>query len=124
VPGHPRPAEGGFDLFAIFDLGVDPVALRLVEWTGLTGGGLLLLFVLASRRREGLQPAPAEAGATQPAAPGGTVPGVTVPGVTAPPPPGDGAPEPARPLRRDEENMPRWLRPSVQAGRQGRSLED
>lgn len=114
VPGHPRPAEGGIDLFAVFDVDLDPVALRLVEWTAITGGGLLLLFFLASRRRSAMQPALAEAGPSQAASPAAPAPAL----------PSAMTPEPAPTVRRDEENMPRWLRPSVRAGRQGRSLED
>ena len=75
-------------------------------WTAVTSGSLML-FLLLARRREPDEPVPAAAGEEMP--------------------PDEQALPQAAPLHAaalvppDEVNVPRWLRPSVRAGRQGRA---
>lgn len=82
-------------------------AIRIGTWAAVTGGGLMLFLMLARRRPEddtgdlpdgGLQPVHAGPSGSTPAPPPVSVP-------------------------REEADMPRWLRPSVQAGRR-RSIRD
>jgi hypothetical protein len=83
--------------------------LLLGGWATATAGGLALFLFLAPRRRQEQEPALAVAGQ-----------GTLDPMETEPAPP-PAAPSPASELvPPDEVNMPRWLRPSVQAARQGR----
>ena len=81
--------------------------LLMGAWMTATAGGLALFMLLAPRRRTQKEPAPAVAGK-----------GVAVAEAEAPPDP----PQPVQPsdlVPPDEVNIPRWLRPSVQAARQG-----
>lgn len=114
----PRPRyvpPSGFDLF---NLGVDPAVVRVGQWGAVTAGGLGLLLLLSARRGDDRREHLVVARTGFPA-PDGTK--ETSPTVATPlPEDAPGAP----PSRRDEANMPRWLRPSVQAGREGRSLDD
>lgn len=84
-------------------------ALLAGVWTAVASGSLFL-FLLLARRRE-----PDE-------------PGLATAGEEMPPPPAEQAtptaapvPQPAALVPPDEVNVPRWLRPSVRAGRQGRA---
>jgi hypothetical protein len=110
---HPRyTPPSGIDLL---DLRLDSTLVRVGQWGALTAGGLALLLLLSARRGEDRRERLAVARTGFPA------PAAASPAVSAAAPadlPG------ARPRRRDETNMPRWLRPSVQAGRQGRNLDD
>jgi hypothetical protein len=80
--------------------------LLLGAWATATAGGLALFLFLAPRRRKEDEPVLAIAGQ-------GTIDMEVAPA----PPPRTPASELVPP---DEVNMPRWLRPSVQAARQGR----
>jgi len=115
-PPRPRIAPAsGFDLF---DIELSPTVARLGQWSALTLGGLGLLLLLSARRRGDRREDYAVArSAGFPAPPSAPAPGTDDTASLAPPP--GGIPPP-----RDEENMPRWLRPSVRAGRQGRRLVD
>jgi len=81
--------------------------LLLGAWATATAGGLALFLFLAPRRRRDEEPVLAVAGQGM---------------AEAELPPAPAAPSPASDLvPPDEVNMPRWLRPSVQAARQGRA---
>ena len=76
-------------------------------WTAVTSGSLML-FLLLARRRERDEPILATAGEEMPPSEEqAQPPAAPVPGAALVPP--------------DEVNVPRWLRPSVRAGRQGRA---
>ncbi|HSM38759.1 MAG TPA: hypothetical protein VK838_05445 [Candidatus Limnocylindrales bacterium] len=98
-------AWGGFDF-------TPPAGtIELVMWTAITGGGLTLFLLLATRRRR-TEPAVVEAPSR-----------ILFPAALTPSTPqGDTSARPRR--HEDESNMPRWLRPSVQAARQGRLDDD
>jgi hypothetical protein len=112
---HPRysPASG----FDPFNLGLDPTLVRVGQWGALTAGGLALLLLLSARRGDDRRERLAVARIGFPAPPASSP-------SSAPAPTFGEEPPSERPQRRDEANMPRWLRPSVQAGRQGRNLDD
>jgi hypothetical protein len=81
--------------------------LTLLVWSLATAGGLgFFLFLARSTRPR------AVAVVDQPAAPGEEVPSAAPTRVTVP--------ARAR-INTDESELPRWLRPSVQAARQGRA---
>ena len=83
-------------------------SLMITAWTITTIGGLGLFMFLAPRRRTPLAPSAAAA--------------MSMGTADAPPSPAPMEPEPRVSKERssdDEANMPRWLRPSVQAARQG-----
>lgn len=113
---HPRyTPPSGFDLFS---LRLDPAIARVGQWGALTSGGLAILLLLSGRRRGDPRerlPIATAAFPVPPPAPAPPSPGATAVADDAPSAPAS---------RREEANMPRWLRPSVQAGRQGRSLDD
>jgi hypothetical protein len=83
--------------------------LLMGAWMTATAGGLGLFLLLAPRRRKQDEPALAITGQGQATAEA------------------EAAPESPQPVQQsdlvppDEVNMPRWLRPSVQAARQGRA---
>jgi len=85
---------------------MDSFALVVSGWATATGGGLALFLLLATRRRREEEPALAVAGEGTAAIE-------------------DVAPPPSEPLPQstlvppDEVGVPRWLRPSVRAARQG-----
>ena len=79
--------------------------LLIGAWATATAGGLALFLILAPRRRRPEEPVVAEAGPT-----GGEPP------ARAPRPPAE-AQILAEQVPPEEANIPRWLRPSVQAGR-------
>ena len=81
-------------------------ALLLGGWATATAGGLALFLFLAPRPRREDEPALAVAGQ-------GAVEAMAMAPASAAPSPASGLVPP------DEVNMPRWLRPSVRAGRQG-----
>lgn len=85
---------------------VDSFALVVGGWATATAGGLALFLFLAPRRRREDEPAM-------------VTPDVAVdtPEVPVPPPPGPLPP--SGPVLPDEVGVPRWLRPSVRAARQG-----
>lgn len=83
-------------------------ALLVGVWTAVTSGSLML-FLLLARRREPDEPALATAGAELAPSEGEAPPAQPLPQAAMIPP--------------DEVNVPRWLRPSVRAGRQGRAPE-
>jgi hypothetical protein len=79
--------------------------LLIGAWATATAGGLALFLVLAPRRRKPNEPVVAEAGVTGPESP-----------ARAPRPAAE-AQILAEQVPPEEANIPRWLRPSVQAGR-------
>ena len=81
--------------------------LLLGAWATATTGGLALFLFLAPRRGRDEEPALAVAGQ-------GMAKPIEMPSMTPPPSPASEL------VPADEVNMPRWLRPSVQAARQGR----
>jgi hypothetical protein len=85
-------------------------SLMVAAWLTTTLGGLVLFLFLAPKRQNPLPPVAAEG-----VAPAGPFPAARAPATS------DSAP-PARVSRSpdldDEANIPRWLRPSVQAARQ------
>jgi hypothetical protein len=85
--------------------GMSSLTLLLGAWATATVGGLALFLFLAPRRRQRHQPAYADAGPAEPA-------------MASQPsrPPGE-AEVTASLVPPDEANLPRWLRPSVQAAR-------
>jgi hypothetical protein len=85
--------------------GMGSFPLLIGAWATATAGGLALFLLLAPRRRRPEQPVVAEAGPT-----GGESP------PRAPRPPAE-AQILAEQVPPEEANIPRWLRPSVQAGR-------
>jgi hypothetical protein len=85
---------------------MDSFALVVSGWATATGAGLALFLFLATRRRRDDEPAMAVAGA-----------GTDATEVIAPPP-SEPLPQPTTVLP-DEVGVPRWLRPSVRAARQG-----
>jgi hypothetical protein len=106
VPGaSPSDAGGAAGLATTDRMGTFP--LLMGAWITATAGGLALFLLLAPRRRTRSEPALAVAGH-----------GMTTPEEEA-------APDPAQVLQQpdlvpsNEVNIPRWLRPSVQAARQG-----
>ena len=106
APGPSSSEEGTVTGFTETEpLGSFP--LLLGAWATATAGGLALFLFLAPRRRKEEEPVLAIAGQ-------GMVEALE-------PPPAPAAASPASELvPPDEVNMPRWLRPSVQAARQGR----
>jgi hypothetical protein len=82
----------------------------LAAWLTTTLGGLVLFLFLAPKRPNPLNPLAAEG-----VGPTGSFPAAQEPGTAEP-----GAPARVSksPDLDDEANMPRWLRPSVQAARQ------
>jgi hypothetical protein len=104
APGASGSEAGGEGSFGRSD-GMGSFALLLGAWATATAAGLAFFLVLAPRRRAPNQPAFADA--TQAAA-------------DAPAPRPSGEPSMlATDVPPDEVNMPRWLRPSVQAARRG-----
>ena len=85
--------------------GMGSFPLLIGAWATATAGGLALFLILAPRRRKAIEPVLAEAGPT-----GGDSP------PRAPRPPAE-AQILAEQVPPEEANIPRWLRPSVQAGR-------
>jgi len=85
--------------------GMGSFPLLIGAWATATAGGLALFLVLAPRRRKPDEPVTAEAGAPALAA-----------RTPAPRPPAE-AQILAEQVPPEEANIPRWLRPSVQAGR-------
>jgi hypothetical protein len=90
---------------------MDSFALVVGGWATATAGGLALFLFVATRRRREEEPEMAVAGA-----------GTAVAETNAPE---DIAPPPSKPVPQstlvppDEVGVPRWLRPSVRAARQG-----
>jgi hypothetical protein len=104
APGASGSEAGGEESFGRSD-GMGSFALLLGAWATATAAGLAFFLVLAPRRRAPNQPAFADA---TPAAADAAAPRPSV--------------EPsmlATDVPPDEVNMPRWLRPSVQAARRG-----
>jgi hypothetical protein len=106
APGaSPSDAGGAAGLITTDRLGSFP--LLMGAWITATAGGLALFLLLAPRRRTPSEPALAVAGY-----------GPTTPEAEA-------APDPAQVVQQsdlvpsNEVNIPRWLRPSVQAARRG-----
>jgi hypothetical protein len=106
APGASPSDPGGAAGFVTTDrLGSFP--LLMGAWITATAGGLALFLLLAPRRRTQGEPSLAVAGH-----------GLTTPEAEA-------APDPAQAVQQsdvvpsNEVNIPRWLRPSVQAARQG-----
>jgi hypothetical protein len=103
--GSPSDAGGAPGLVTTDRLGSFP--LLMGAWITATAGGLALFLLLAPRRRTQSEPALAVAGH-----------GMTTPEA-------EPAPDPAQVVQQsdlvpsNEVNIPRWLRPSVQAARQG-----
>ena len=85
--------------------GMGSFPLIIGAWATATAGGLALFLVLAPRRRKPNEPVVAEAG-----------PAGAEPPPRAPRPPAE-AQILAEQVPPEEANIPRWLRPSVQAGR-------
>ena len=85
---------------------MDSFALVVGGWATATAGGLALFLFLAPRRRREDEPAMVTPDAA-----------VDTPEVPVPPPPGPLPP--SGPVLPDEVGVPRWLRPSVRAARQG-----
>jgi hypothetical protein len=79
--------------------------LLIGAWATATAGGLALFLLLAPRRRKPNEPVPAEVG-----------PPVMASRTPAARPPAE-AQILAEQVPPEEANIPRWLRPSVQAGR-------
>ena len=86
-------------------------ALVVSGWATATGGGLALFLFLATRRRREEEPALAVAGAGTAAVETNATQDVT-------PPQSEPLP-PVATVLPDEVGVPRWLRPSVRAARQG-----
>lgn len=111
-PPLPRPER--LDAMEPVGFALDPTVARLGQWAVLTVAGLGALLLLSARRQRDEDPALAvRAGFLPPGAAGAEsreAGSERSPGALA--------------RRLDEANMPRWLRPSVQAGRQGRLLDD
>jgi hypothetical protein len=108
APGaSPSEPGGGAGLGTTDRMGTFP--LLMGAWMTATAGGLGLFLLLAPRRRKQDEPALAITGQGQATAEA------------------EAAPESPQPVQQsdlvppDEVNMPRWLRPSVQAARQGRA---
>jgi hypothetical protein len=80
--------------------------LLLSGWATATAGGLFLFLFLAPRRRREEEPVLAMAGVAAEPAP-------------EPAPSPEDALPPAAVIPPDEVGVPRWLRPSVRAARQG-----
>lgn len=113
----PLPRPELLDAIDPFGFDLHPTIARLGQWAALTVAGLGALLLLSARRQRDEDP-------------GTAVPTGFLPphGRTEARERGDEPSPNARSLergsRRDEANMPRWLRPSVQAGREGRLLDD
>jgi hypothetical protein len=117
-PGSAAPSpDEGQGSAASSSPGVDPAALGTSDgmgslvtliggWATATLGGLALFLFLAPRRRREPEPALAEAGGAMESS-AQTMP----PGIPQAPPPRSELVSP------EEANIPRWLRPSVQAAR-------
>lgn len=108
--GAPGPSASEAGVPASF---VDPdrpgmFPLLVGVWTAVTSGSLML-FLLLARRREPDEPVLA------------TVGGEAPPPYEQAPPSTEPVPQAAALVPPDEVNVPRWLRPSVRAGRQGRA---
>jgi hypothetical protein len=86
--------------------GIGPFVLLLGAWATATLAGLALFLFLAPRRRAPLRPAAAEAGAAELATDS-----------HRPPRPAAAADGSSDLIPSDEAQLPRWLRPSVQAAR-------
>jgi len=111
VPGSPRATPTGEPGPAVpIDFNPPASLVRFAQWAGLTAAGLVLFLLLTRRRNQREEPALPTAGTVFP-------PTIDPPAATEP------APTHRRVLE-DEANMPRWLRPSVQAARQGRYIKD
>ena len=83
-------------------------ALLVGVWTAVTSGSLML-FLLLARRRKPDEPVVATGGEEMPPPEVQTLPAA------------EHVPQAAAMVPPDEANVPRWLRPSVRAGRQGRA---
>jgi hypothetical protein len=106
APGAtPSDAGGAAGLVTTDRLGSFP--LLMGAWITATAGGLALFLLLAPRRRTQSEPALAVAGH-----------GLTTAEAEAAPDPAQVV-QPSDLVPPEEVNVPRWLRPSVQAARQG-----
>jgi hypothetical protein len=106
APGSSSGEAGGQGSFTKPDE-MGSFSLLIGGWATATAGGLFLFLFLAPRRRQP-EPVLAEAGAEE--------------FITTDTPPAPPAPAPeaeAEQVLPEEANMPRWLRPSVQAARRG-----
>lgn len=105
-------SEGGRPAIITQTERLDSFALVVGGWATATAGGLAMFLVLVARRRREEEPAMAVAGAGTDASAG------TDAAEEVAPPPSEPLPQSAL-VAPDEVGVPRWLRPSVRAARQG-----